>query len=233
VTGDQVPVDDPDVLHRILANTEALLLDFDGPVCSVFAGIPAHYIADQLREVLAQGGHTDLPAEIGKTEDPFDVFRYAASLGEDEAHYVEAALRAHEVEAVGTAEPTSNAHELIHAWHATGRKLAIVSNNPDSAVETYLAIHGLTSNIDVIASRTRPDPDLLKPSAHLIQIAVRSLMTFPGSSTLIGDSASDITAANRASVPSVGFCNKPGKHTALTATGALTVTTRFWSLLPT
>jgi hypothetical protein len=30
---DPVPVDDPDTLRVIFANTDALLLDFDGPVC--------------------------------------------------------------------------------------------------------------------------------------------------------------------------------------------------------
>lgn len=57
------PVDDPEALHRILTNTHALLLDFDSPICSVFAGYPAHFIADHLREVLAESGHSRLPPE--------------------------------------------------------------------------------------------------------------------------------------------------------------------------
>ena len=33
-------------LDAIVSATRHLLLDFDGPICSVFAGLPAHIIAD-------------------------------------------------------------------------------------------------------------------------------------------------------------------------------------------
>jgi hypothetical protein len=58
----------------VLAHADALFLDFDGPVCSVFAGIPASMVADQLRSVLADGGHTDLPEPVATSTDPFDIF---------------------------------------------------------------------------------------------------------------------------------------------------------------
>ena len=100
------PVDDPETLRRILANADALLLDFDGPICSVFAGIPASVVADQLRRILAEGNHVDLPPDVQTSDDPFDVLFYAAKLGHDEARYIEAAFTAHEVEAVQSAQAT-------------------------------------------------------------------------------------------------------------------------------
>ncbi|WP_242579210.1 HAD family hydrolase [Amycolatopsis sp. 195334CR] len=80
---------------------------------------------------------------------PFDVFRHAATLGDDEARYVEAAFTALEVEVNTTAEPTPGAHDLIRAWHETGRPLAIVSNNSTSAV----------AEIDFISARVGYDAE--------------------------------------------------------------------------
>lgn len=220
------PVDDPETLRRILANTDALLLDFDGPICQVFAGIPAHVVADQLRDILAEGGHTDLPEDARTATDPFDVLFYAAKLGSEEARYVEAAFRAHEVEAVQTAQPTPGAHDLIHAWKATGRPLAIVSNNSRNAVESYLDLHDLRHQVDPIAARTTADTSLLKPSPYLVAQAVNALNTRPVRCTLVGDSISDIQAAKATDIPAIAYANKPGKAERLaTADPEATITT--------
>ncbi|MEU4740091.1 HAD family phosphatase [Actinosynnema sp. NPDC023658] len=211
MTTEPVSMDQPEVLHAILMTTDALFLDFDGPICSIFASLPAHHVASQLRKVLADGGHQELPAEIEKTEDPFDVFSYAATLGTGKAHYLEAALRAHEVEAVATAEPTLGAHDLIHAWHATGRKLAVVSNNSQAAVNAYLHLHNLVHLVHTVSARTEPDPAALKPSPQLIDQAAEALTVPPSKCTLVGDSLTDLRAANAAGTRSIGYANKPGK----------------------
>jgi hypothetical protein len=62
--------DDLEALHLILASAEALFLDFDGPICDVFAGLPASVVVDQLCVVLADGGYGDPPPEIEKSSDP-------------------------------------------------------------------------------------------------------------------------------------------------------------------
>lgn len=211
MSAERVPVDDPEVLRRILTNAEALLLDFDGPVCSVFAGIPAHLVAHQLRGVLADGGHEDLPAEIEKAEDPFDVLRYAAVLGRDEARYVEAALTAHESEAMDTAKPTERAHELIHRCTDLGIPIGIASNNSNIAIEAYLAKWRLTGEVGSIAGRKRPDPILLKPNPHLLIESAASLNVAIDACVFVGDSLTDIEAANRIDMKIVGFANKSRK----------------------
>jgi HAD superfamily hydrolase (TIGR01549 family) len=192
------PVDDADALREILATTEALLLDFDGPVCSLFAGVPAHVMADQLRDVLAEGGHTNLPAYVEQTSDPFVVLFYAATLGEEEARYVEATFRALETDAVRSAKPTAGSHNFIRSWKLTERPLAIVSNNSVSAITAYLDIHDLSSAINTIAARANANVPLLKPSPHLINEAVKALAGTLTSCTLVGDSSTDIEAARAA-----------------------------------
>lgn len=208
----------------VLAHARALLLDFDGPVCSVFAGIPASAVADQLRGVLADGGHLDLPEAVATTADPFDVFKYAATLGKDEAHYVEAAFAAHEVEAIPSATPTNDAHALIEAWHGSGRPLAIVSNNGVSAVRAYLDLYGIHTSINFVSARASSNAALLKPSTFLLRRAITALDIAPGESVFIGDSTSDIEAAYSAGVRSIGYANKPGKASLLNAAGADAIT---------
>jgi phosphoglycolate phosphatase len=196
----------------LLAQARALLLDFDGPVCSVFAGITDHVVADQLRGILADGGHTNLPKTVATSNDPFDVFRYAATLGQDEARYVEAAFTAHEVEAIPTATPTAGAHDLIQTWHQSGRPLAIVSNNSTTAIGVYLDLYGLRPSVDAIAARTNAEPAHLKPHPFLLHQAHTALDIAPAECVFIGDSLTDLDAADAAGVPFIGYANKPGKH---------------------
>ncbi len=215
--------DDLPTLRHILASTTHLLIDFDGPVCAVFAGLPAATVVDQLRVVLADGGHTDLPAHLATSDDPFEVLAYAATLGEAEAHYVNAAFTAHELEAITTAQPTPGAHDLIHAWSATGRPLAIVSNNSTTAIHAYLDLHDLRPCIAHVSARTSPDPTLLKPNPHLLTTALAALGVPATAAAFLGDSTTDITAAHAAGTMSIGYTNKPGKTSELTTAGADTV----------
>jgi len=215
--------DNPETLRHILARTTALLLDFDGPICNVFAGLPTSAVVQQLCVVLLDGGHTDLPAELTKSDDPFEVLAYAASLGEDEARYVNAAFTAHELEAVATAEPTPGAHNLIHAWTAAGRPLAIVSNNSTTAIHAYLDLYGLRRHITYVSARTSPDPALLKPHPYLLIQAISALNASTAAATFLGDSTTDIQAAHAAGIMSIGYINKPGKTTELVTAGADTV----------
>jgi HAD superfamily hydrolase (TIGR01549 family) len=214
---------DPDTLHDILTRTTALLLDFDGPICNVFAGLSASAVVQQLCVVLLDGGHTDLPAELTKSDDPFEVLAYAASLGKDEARYVNAAFTAHELEAIATAEPTPDAHDLIRTWTGAGRPLAIVSNNSSIAINSYLDLHDLGSYVAYVSARTSPDPTLLKPNPHLLTQALNALNIPPATATFLGDSTTDIQAAHAAGTMSIGYTNKPGKKADLLAAGAGTV----------
>jgi hypothetical protein len=67
-------------LRQIIGGTRHLLLDFDGPICSVYAGTPAPGVAKQLGNALTVAGFT-LPADIEDEDDPLEVFRAAAASG--------------------------------------------------------------------------------------------------------------------------------------------------------
>jgi phosphoglycolate phosphatase len=207
----------------ILARAHTLLLDFDGPVCAVFAGIPAPVVADQLRQVLADGGYAEIPNLIAASSDPFEVLHYAATLGEAEVRYVEAAFTAHEVEAVATAAPTEGAHDFIRAWHASGRPIAIVSNNSTPAINAYLDLYNLRPSIDFISARTDPKVALLKPNPHFLHQALTVLDSKPEDCIFIGDSTSDMEAARTANIQAIGFANKHNKRLPLADAGAAAI----------
>lgn len=204
----------------LLARASALLLDFDGPVCSVFSGFPADVVAEQLRQVLADGGHTSLPESVSAATDPFDVFVYAATLSAEDAHTVNAAFTAHEVEAIANATPAPGGHELIRSWKRAGRKLAVVSNNSAQAVRSYLALHDLGQYVDHVSARTSDDPDQLKPRTWLLDQALNALEVTASDSVLIGDSTTDVEAGHSAGTPVIGYANKPGKDERLSAAGS-------------
>jgi HAD superfamily hydrolase (TIGR01509 family) len=205
---------------QLLAGTGPILVDFDGPMCRLFAGYPASVIAHELRDMLIAGGIT-VPPPIADESDPLEVLRWTAQLGHDRlARQIEEALCAAELAAAATAEPTHFATEAIVAAHATHRPVAVVSNNSQAAIEAYLASHGLNDYVGPIVGRDRCEPGKMKPHPEPIVRAVHTLDVEPASVVLIGDSASDILAARAARVRSIGYANRPTKSQLLTDAGA-------------
>src|ERR1700722_19045589 len=95
------PGTDAAALGAIIARTRWLLLDFDGPICSIYAGLSAPTAADRLRKLIPG----EIPEDIASTGDPIEVFCYAGTISDDLAARVEAEMTDHEVAAVPSAEP--------------------------------------------------------------------------------------------------------------------------------
>ena len=211
-------------IEQIIKGTRHLLLDFDGPVCSIFAGIGAENVARQLRDTLLTAGFP-LPAEALRTDDPLEVFRLAASTGTDAAMTAQQLLTAFETRAVPTAEPTRGAADLIVTATQAGRTVTIVSNNSGAAIAAYLADHRLTGYIRAIVARDDHDPDRMKPDPYRVRAAVRILDADNTDCTLIGDTTADVFAGLLAGVPVIGYANKPGKAQQLADVQAADVVT--------
>jgi phosphoglycolate phosphatase len=117
-----------DALAAILRTSPVILLDFDGPVCSVFAGYPAPQITDELRAVAVdQVG--ELPAALDGISSPHGFLSASAEVSPVLARQVEEALQVAEIKAVESATPTPGVEEFLTACRERGRQLAIVSNN--------------------------------------------------------------------------------------------------------
>jgi len=211
-------------LVEILRRTRTLLVDFDGPICSVFAGYSASAVADELRRLVAAHGGIAVE-DLDADEGPISVLRQVANTGPAVlVHAVADALRDAEVKAIRTAEPTPGADELLRAAHATGRRVAVVSNNSQEAVRGYLDRNGLSASVDGISGRyDGMDPRLMKPDGHLIHRALEALDAEPATTALVGDSVADAHAGTSAGTRVIGYANKPGKRDNLTAAGARVV----------
>ncbi|MFE2552225.1 HAD family hydrolase [Streptomyces sp. NPDC059355] len=207
-------------LAEILGGTRAVLFDFDGPICDVFAGSPAPDVARHLAETLARYD-TGLGSKAHETDDPMEILRLSPQGGESALRAIEEELTKAEVTAVKLAgPPIPGAVAALEAAHASGRKVAIVSNNSSACVRTFLRLHRLRHLVEAVVGRAPYWPDAMKPDPHSLLLAASQLQTHPHHCTLIGDSVTDVEATKAIGGSSIGFANKVGKARALSDAGA-------------
>ena len=207
-------------LARLLAEVDAILLDFDGPVCSIFAGYPAPKVAAELVDALQRRG-VDMPPGLTTEQDPLEVLRWVGTAGDlAVTRMVEDALCAAERRAVESAAPTPYGREVIVAARQAGLPVAVVSNNSAGAVSAYLTAHRLASYVSPIVGRAYADPGRMKPNPEPILHAVRALGLPPDRTVLVGDSLSDIEGSRAAGARTIGYANRSPKAEAFRQAGA-------------
>lgn len=214
-----------DTMQQIVGRSAHVLLDFDGPVCSIFAGLRAPAIAQMYQATLRRIS-VELPADVQELDDPLEVFRQVASLCPEVAERAQAILTKLETRAARAAQPTAGSTELMAAARASGRTVTIVSNNSSAAIAAYLGDHKLTRYVTAIVGRDDANPRLMKPSPYRVRMAISQLDAEPNHAFLVGDSATDVSAGRLAGVAVIGFANKPGKAEQLAQAGADAVTNR-------
>ncbi|WP_280488608.1 HAD family hydrolase [Nocardia farcinica] len=209
-------------MSSTLAARHCLLLDFDGPVCSVFAGLHDHVAAAELAASL----EPPTPPTIRTYTDPFDVLRYTAEHRPTEAAKVEALFTDIEVRAVRCARPTTDAAQTIRtAAERPNSIVAIVSNNSVAAIDAYLTVHELRGCVAGIFARTSPDVSRLKPAPTLLLDALTALDVPASDAVFVGDSVTDVQAGHAAGVPVVAYANRPEKVDRLSAARPATLIT--------
>ncbi|WP_305786091.1 HAD family hydrolase [Symbioplanes lichenis] len=211
-------------LAEVVSWGRYLLLDFDGPLCSLFAGHPARAIAAEMS--------ARLPLDVTAGDDPLALLRAMADRGDRNLiRAVADHLRDAEIIAAGTATPTPGAEALLKAARDTGRAVIVVSNNAVEAVDAYLAAHDLTPYVRHVAARFDGlDPRRLKPNPFLVRQALADGGAYGSESILIGDSPTDILAGRADNIPTIGYANELGKNEHLTAAGAHAITTSMTQL---
>ena len=203
-----------------LAGKTLLLLDFDGPVCSVFAGYPASQIAAELVESLREVAPR-LAADLEGEQDPMEVLRQSAgTLPRDQVDKIDEQLGLAELKAVESAEPTPGAADLIVTARQAGLSVAIVSNNSAEPIAKYLQGRGLDREVDLIIGRPFGRPEQMKPDPYLLHEALSALSVDAAHACFVGDSVTDIEAGEAAGVMTIGYANKPGKAQRLKDAGA-------------
>ncbi|QGV80843.1 HAD family hydrolase [Streptomyces ficellus] len=200
-----------DQLSDVLAPARVIFFDFDGPVCDVFAGLPAPQVAKLLTALLSAGDQV-AGAKAAETDDPIEVLRLAHEANAELGQRVEHALTAAEVEAVAVAgPPTPGAEEALRAAVSSGRAVAVVSNNSAECVQHFLVAHGLGEYVAKIVGRPSGQPHLMKPNPFPLITAAEQMHMDVTNCTLIGDSLTDVQAAHAAGTTVIAYANKPHK----------------------
>ncbi|MFF8845686.1 HAD family hydrolase [Streptomyces sp. NPDC015127] len=218
-------------LRELFSRARLVLLDFDGPVCDLFAERSAPEIARRLCERIGPDGLRRAGIDEGVTDplavllgthraDPGDVSGLALA--------VRKLLAEEETLAAATAVPTPGAVHLMERLAGGGKLLGIASNNCVPAIRTHLDLHGLLA---YVTDPGRPgdghrivgrhdDPDLMKPHPYALRTLLTATGTDPGDGVMIGDSPNDALAAAEAGVPFIGIHPDAAKRDALRAAGA-------------
>ncbi|WP_407837972.1 HAD family hydrolase [Streptomyces sp. DSM 116496] len=213
-----------DALATTLAGARVLLFDFDGPVCDVFAGLPAPRVAAELAQLVASKDEA-LGAKAAGTDDPIEVLRISYEANSALGQEVEQALTAAEVRAVAVAgQPTPGSRGALEAAKSAGRPVAVVSNNSAECVRAFLELHGLSEYVLEIVGRPAEQPHLMKPNPHPLLMAAELLHVDVTACVLIGDAVTDIQAAHAAGATVIGYANKSHKPEAFADLGAEAIT---------
>ncbi|NNH70197.1 HAD family hydrolase [Nocardia uniformis] len=193
----------------------------------MFSGISNRDASQRLSADLAGR----IPDYVETSSDPFDVLRFAATIGPREVERIERRFREIELEAVGSARPTVGAAEAIVRFVRDGRRVAIVSNNSSVAVQRFMTQHDLQHAIDGVYGRDSATLHCLKPDPYLLNRAVEDLGTTPEDCVFVGDSVSDVIAAHTARISCIAFANRPEKIATLGAHSPAATITSMMHLL--
>jgi HAD superfamily hydrolase (TIGR01549 family) len=212
-------------MRDLIEAAKAVLFDFDGPICHLFRRRPASAVADRLRQLVLDGDTDGTADWLPETGDPLEILRAAfgqpALIKSGAARDIERALTEEEVLAAPGAFPTAYADALIRTLVATGRELAITTNNSQQAVERYLEtrtthelfagrVHGRSAEGEL---RLKPDPDCLLRALESTKAQAQDAL-------MIGDAPRDLEAARAAGVAFLGYARNERKEEELRAAGA-------------
>lgn len=216
-------------MRRMLSRAQCIVLDLDGPIARVFAGMPAADAAGELLEIAEQWGF--LVGELRDCADPIAILightvEMKRSGGHSEWGKAVAEMHdrldAWERKAAESALPTPGAAEFIKACHASGRVLSLATNNHVDAAVRILERQSVLDCFDgpVIgrprdATRMKPDPDSLLRAMKPGVPTERHLM--------IGDAATDYEAARAVGMPFYGFHRSVEGRQRLRAAGVRSV----------
>ncbi|MEV4949580.1 HAD-IA family hydrolase [Streptomyces sp. NPDC053755] len=205
-----------DELPGLLASARVLLFDFDGPLCDVYAGLPAPLVARRLTALVAARDRA-AGSTAEQTDDPVEVLRIAHAADADLGRTVEAALTAAEVDAVAVAgPPTPGSVAALEAARAAGRAVVVVSDNSAECVQRFLELHELEEYVVRIVGRPAGQPHLMKPNPFPLITAAEQVHMDVTNCVLIGDSLTDIQAAHAAGTTVIGYADEPHKADVFT-----------------
>lgn len=214
----------------LVARARVVILDFDGPICSVFAGYPSVRAVSATLRALETAGFAIRPEWLN-LEDPHRLLVEVATQTPDAVDIVEDALTRAEVHAVDSAQITAGVTDLIDQVTSRGQQWAVVSNNSTESIARFCAREDFARTPNLTVGRAKGEPHLMKPNPFALTHALEVLKIPARDAVFIGDSVSDVQAGRAVGIPTIGYANKPAKPKLLAAALADAVITSMDNLL--
>ncbi|MFF9779298.1 HAD family hydrolase [Streptomyces sp. NPDC013978] len=166
--------------RQLLDDVRAVLLDFDGPVCDLFAGRSTLPVAREIKTMARKKWNVLDPA-VEACDDSHTVLQLLRDMLDrrresalDPGPLDPAVLRAasdivtrYEDEAVAAAVPAPGVEH--------GKRLAIVTNNAEGPVRKFLELHGMSRKFEAVCGRDPRDPHRMKPDPSAVRFALERL----------------------------------------------------------
>ncbi|MFA3876722.1 HAD family hydrolase [Streptomyces sp. MMCC 100] len=229
---------DPAVLLRAFGSARAVLFDFDGPVCDLFAGATTTDVAEQVKRT-ARRYWGPLDPSVEKCDDSHGVLgplreMYERSVPRPSSlplELAEAAVTGLERRAVRTAVPTAHLYALVDLLLGQGKRLAVVSNNAEGPILEYLEGRGLGSKFHGVFGRSPHDARLMKPHPDCVHRALRHLGLPASDCLLVGDQLTDLGAARSAGTGFLGLTGHAERALRMAQGGADAVVSSYLPVL--
>jgi phosphoglycolate phosphatase len=224
-------IDDQDSLPALLDRTQAVLFDFDGPLCSLFGGLPTKDVADEIKETAREHrGWRPLAPEVEHCVDSHDILRHLRDMYEAAPvrpsalplGLAEDIVTRAEEKAVETAVPARGMVTLVELLSGLRMRLAVVSNNAEKPILAFLDRSDirLGSKFHGVFGRDPGDARLMKPDPHCVERAIEELSLDAAHCLLVGDKLSDFKAARSAGTGFLGYTRKPSRAADMKESGA-------------
>ena len=192
---------DEELAPGAVRGVAGVLLDFDGPICSLFTHDGADTALSAVVKALEKGGQ--LPEDLRKETNAHALLRSMSVRGSRYVEEANGALAEQERVAARNAVPTDGSGELIAALAGLGIPMAIASNNSKAAIVDYLQLHGLEEHFAGRVHGRANDLTCMKPHPFCVDQALSDIQV-GGDALLLGDSPSDGEAAAASHIGFIG-----------------------------
>lgn len=190
----------------LLNSANCVIFDFDGPVCRLFAGYSASDVVKDLHTWLEK--YLEVAVPPGEfAADPLGYLGLVEQScpGDPCVEELEKRLTEQEERAAKLAQPTEGAADLIRELAAVPVRLGIATNNSAAAAVAYLRRMRLEGSFGAHVHGRGQDIAKLKPDPDSLERVLGSTGSKPEESVMIGDSNSDLMAANELGVRFIAF----------------------------
>ncbi|HEX3785648.1 MAG TPA: HAD family hydrolase [Pseudonocardiaceae bacterium] len=188
-------------IAALLGTADHVLVQFDGPVCSVFDATWRRTAAQRLTSLVG----SDLPRKVAAADDPFAVLRFAEACGELTAQVVDRQLSRLESEAVFVGTQTPGAADALRLLFGAGYTVTIIGNIGVDAIRSFLIMSGLAEEVRRVSARGSARRTRLLPDPFLLNLAIEALGTSPDRCVFVAGSVAGVEAGKAAGVPVIGY----------------------------